>query len=455
MSGREDTRLIERLYGELSEQDARELERALEEDPALAAEAESFESTLGLMRRHEDEEPSPHLDSLILAHAREEATKLEASGQGVRGFLRKMFRSPSTGLLVAGSLAAVIAVVVIPPALLMRNSSPPAEVMARDIPAAAPSVVEQKSAERAFEYQDGLARQDEDRGGDRGEALGKVAPMTPPSEDVGFAPPGNAERKARAAATREEMKAKVEPRKPTVSQPAKEAALEEPPPPPPRPMDKAKGDADAAPKREPAKKLEAAKQEAPRDEVAMNEKSATADRASSNAGTAKDSKRADEPAPVTATTESEALSNDDAADFSATKKVPAQTTAPAGGLAGPTMFDANVYAADVIRAAEAQLAQKDSIGARRILINAMQRTNNTPAHGELALRVAQLDYAEGRFEDAARYARVAANVPGFAKRTQAAALANQALASSNETRAKRAAPAKADEAAPAAAEDAR
>jgi anti-sigma factor RsiW len=95
VSGREDTRLVDHLYGELSEKEAREYRRALDEDPALAEEASSFEETLGLLRQHEDEEPSPHLDSLILARAREEADKLAEDEKGLRGFFRKMLRRPA------------------------------------------------------------------------------------------------------------------------------------------------------------------------------------------------------------------------------------------------------------------------------------------------------------------------------------------------------------------------
>lgn len=440
MSGREDTRLIDHLYGELSEQDAREYQRALEEDPALAAEAESFESTLGLMREHEDEEPSPHLDALILAHARQEAEKLEERGQGVRGFLRKMFRSPSLGVVVAGSLAAVIAVAILPSMYLMRSASAPESLMVRDIPVVAQSAEESSGrAERSVAARRAIVEQQAPKGAEREEP-----------------PPPPAEMPVLARRDREPVK-----QEPAAKETAKREVADEAPP------------ATLAAKARPAKKAAIAPANekptlgAPKtaagvesDESGRSSRPADLGNAGASMGDGvaekkKDSTRTTD-APKAEEAERAPALDDDSASFAT--KAPAQTTAPAGGLAGPTPFDAAAYARDVLRAAEAQLAQKDSVGARRILINGMQRTVNTPAHGELALRVAQLDYAEGRYEDAARYARIAAVVPGFAKQAQAQALAKQALSSSNETRAKRAAPTapvKADEAAPSAAEDAR
>lgn len=133
MTEREDTRLVDYLYGELSEEEA----KAFGAEPARAEQAEELGQVLQTMRTLEDEAPPAHLDALILAHARESA---EANAnQGLVARLRKLFASPLAGLVAAGSLAAVLAVIALPvamrpsalePAYAPESAAPRSQVVA-------------------------------------------------------------------------------------------------------------------------------------------------------------------------------------------------------------------------------------------------------------------------------------------------------------------------------------
>lgn len=113
MSADKDNRLVDDLYDELSDEEARAYRRALDADPSEAAELESFRAMLGELRTIEDEEPPAHLDALVLAHARKAAEEAEAAAQkrGLRGFIRRVLGSPLAGLAVAGGVAALVALV--------------------------------------------------------------------------------------------------------------------------------------------------------------------------------------------------------------------------------------------------------------------------------------------------------------------------------------------------------
>jgi hypothetical protein len=112
----------------------------------------------------------------------------------------------------------------------------------------------------------------------------------------------------------------------------------------------------------------------------------------------------------------------------ADEDLPATTKAesPASGAPAAGPFDHAEFARDIIRAAETQLAAKDADGARRILVNGLGRVRGTPSYGHVVLRLAQLDFAERRFGDAARHAKAAAETPDFTRRNEAILLAQRA-----------------------------
>jgi hypothetical protein len=113
VSTEKDNRLVDYLYDELSEEESEAFERALESDEALSSELASMEQTLDALRTVEAEDPSPHLDSLILAHARQEAGEKKS-------WWRKVFASPVAGLVTAASVAMLAALVAVP--TMMRSS---------------------------------------------------------------------------------------------------------------------------------------------------------------------------------------------------------------------------------------------------------------------------------------------------------------------------------------------
>lgn len=113
VSNREDHRLVEHLYDELSPNEEQTFQRLLADDPSMADELHAFESTLGALR--EDlpaEDPAPHLDAKILAYARQAAA--ESEGASWLGRFRKFLRGPAIGLVAAGTAAIVGAFLVLP-----------------------------------------------------------------------------------------------------------------------------------------------------------------------------------------------------------------------------------------------------------------------------------------------------------------------------------------------------
>lgn len=128
MASREDTRLVDYLYGELSAKEAEEYRRELESDPSAAEELAAHEHVLETLRKIEDEEPSPHLDALILARAREAAEEGAVAAREARGrgWLRRLLDARWAGVAVAGSLAVVAAVILVP--VTMRSRGPSQEL---------------------------------------------------------------------------------------------------------------------------------------------------------------------------------------------------------------------------------------------------------------------------------------------------------------------------------------
>ena len=108
MSELEDNRLVDYLYGEMDPSERRAFQEEMQADQGLADTVGDMQSMLGSLRTLDTEEhPSDHLDSLILAQARQ-ATEPELS------WIQKLLRRPSWSLAFSGAVALAIAVVVLP-----------------------------------------------------------------------------------------------------------------------------------------------------------------------------------------------------------------------------------------------------------------------------------------------------------------------------------------------------
>lgn len=113
MSNREDHRLVEHLYDELSPSEEQAFRRLLADDDAMAADAAALEATLSNLREAlPAEEPAPHLDAKIMAYAREAAARSEE--QSWVGRFRRFLRGPALGLVAAGTAAVIGAFVILP-----------------------------------------------------------------------------------------------------------------------------------------------------------------------------------------------------------------------------------------------------------------------------------------------------------------------------------------------------
>ncbi|MEE2904173.1 MAG: hypothetical protein VYC39_17735 [Myxococcota bacterium] len=109
MSELEDNRLVDYLYGEMDPSERQAFQEDMEADQALAKTVEEMQSMLGSLRALEVEEaPSDHLDSLILAQAKQTIESQEES------WIQKLFGRPGLALAFSGAFALVIAVIVLP-----------------------------------------------------------------------------------------------------------------------------------------------------------------------------------------------------------------------------------------------------------------------------------------------------------------------------------------------------
>jgi len=104
---REDNRLVDYLYGEMADKDRRAFEEVLHEDAELADSVHGFESLLKDIRTVEMDDAPGHLDALVMAHARQK-TEAQIS------WISKLLRRPGFSLAVSGACALVLAVLVIP-----------------------------------------------------------------------------------------------------------------------------------------------------------------------------------------------------------------------------------------------------------------------------------------------------------------------------------------------------
>lgn len=104
----DEHRLVAYLYGELSEEEARGVEAALEADPHLRSQMDALASTQRLFGILEDPEPPPFVRTRILAHAHEAARS--AREERATGWWRRVrWRGalPAAGLVMTGVVAGI------------------------------------------------------------------------------------------------------------------------------------------------------------------------------------------------------------------------------------------------------------------------------------------------------------------------------------------------------------
>jgi protein TonB len=128
MSEHDDHRILDHLYAD----DPRAGGAApLSNDEA--EELETFRSLLARVRELPDEDPSPHLDSLILAHARAAAEKAEIAHQPA---WRRWMSSKGLSLALAATATVFVAVLVVPE---LRDQSDYEQVLPASVEPTAPA----------------------------------------------------------------------------------------------------------------------------------------------------------------------------------------------------------------------------------------------------------------------------------------------------------------------------
>jgi hypothetical protein len=451
---REDTQLVDLLYGELSKEEASEYRRTLESDAAKKQELESFENVLSVLRSTEDEAPSPHLDALILAQARQQADAIAAEGRerGLRGFIRKMLRSPIAGVAVVTSLVVAIAV----PALVLMQTPKRSAARYEEAPAvASPPPAPPREGElaqpeaQAYGPAAGMDEKtvalDETReakpspapptGGasarelDRakgnaslhaspkrapGPGFGRVRgevnkPASEPEPPAARAPVRDADDADLFAARRADEERRA---------PAKKAKLAEAPSAESKPADKAGA---AAPSESLAKDQRIGA-DVPADREAKTDRAPATPAQPRPPSGAKE--RADDALAEAATGKAEASKKAEPAP-------PAQSSA---GRAAPRAVEsasapsneraladdrAGTMAQDMIRAARSQVQARDVEGARHVLEEALAAVRGTPAAGDVELELATLELRQKRHLQAIAHARAAYATRGFEQKLAA------------------------------------
>ncbi|MEQ9500489.1 MAG: hypothetical protein RIT81_26680 [Deltaproteobacteria bacterium] len=436
MSRYDDSQLVDYLFDEMSEEDARAFEQAMSEDAALSAQVEGLEETLGVMREHEDEEPSKHLDALILATARQtaEAVQEEREASSFFGRFRKLLLTPAFGLAAAASLAVVAVVSVnvsnfmaepqttteaVPPGVTASARS--ADTPAQD-PAPEPKPVEE--AEDTFAF---------------GDELGDKAKLERDGFDRADDTDKNRESVARRAPKRRRARSARKPAPPPPKAPPKMLAKKTAPA--PVTGRSASGGAAA-----PATDLPTGGAAAPGAEGAMAREPTRQAVTKLDAADTADAKRpASTPTPAKPSVRSlgakrrfeDALSDDEApvAEAPAEAKVASKARVQADKevRASATLDDglseaqraANLASA-MVKAAEQEITRKQYDSARRIFGRATQRVRGTPSEGEVLLRWAYFERDQRRYEVCVSLADRASRVPGFTRKTEAERLVRDA-----------------------------
>lgn len=474
MTQYDDSHLVDYLFDEMSEEDARAFEQAMSEDAALSAEVDALSETLGVMRELEDAEPPPHLDALILATARQTAEAVQAEREEASwlGRLRKMLLTPAFGLAAAASLAVVVMVSVgigsfVSAPQEASEAVPPGFASAENESAARPAATPAPDDDLVEAEDEGFALDDLKAGKRKAEEkpldLAQPSPAPPkPRSTVrrrarsAPPPPEPIEEKSKLARASEgagagdslfdakdatsARAAKVPstsassgrmgdrrddtstPRSVTeapavgsVAQaPTMDSALE-------APRQAPTGGAAAGPQRQAATKsdmaaeLDVAKPRVTR-EVAKKSRTIVSADAPAPAPAPKTAPRP-EPAPAEAMAEE------------ADKESRAQARSGRlmdGDDAVSKHREAATLAATMVRAAEQEIARKEYDSARRIFGRAVQRVQGTPSEGEVLLRWAYFERDQRRYSVCVSLADRASRVPGFNRRSEAERLVQDA-----------------------------
>lgn len=397
MTTDKDSRLVDYLYDEMTDEEADAFERALESDPSLSSDLDGLEETLHVLRSVEEEEPPAHLDALILASAREAAKALEeeAEQSGLRGWIRKMFGSPIAGLIGAASVALVAAIVMVPG--MLAEKSAPADMEMEGIPA--PAVVAKQEARETMLAEESQAPRP---------AQDLVPPAEPePTPAPKLEPKGKREEKA-VRFNRPKRRTRTARRAP-VKRLKKKTAPKPAPMKQQRPatgLDDAQAGGDSPygdPPRGAAKKLGPAQPPAPPKPAAPRP-----------VATGEVAEAEDAPA-MTASDQglraerTETRSDRDEADDQKDREQAAKERMAAKEEQGRAM----------LAAARQEFARKNPTSGRRILVRALAVSRGAPVHAEIAFRLAQHDYDRGAYREAVRYGRIAASAPRFDKRSAA------------------------------------
>jgi hypothetical protein len=411
VAGEQDTRLVDYLYGELSKDERASLRRSLESDAELRRELESLEGVLAEVRTVPDEEPSPHLDALILAHARQEAGE-----RAPRGWLKKLFAIPAIPVAVAGTLAALVAIVV-SPVLTMHQMAPERAMTTSAAPAAQVDMPQSPPPQAPHE-----------------EVAGDVAAERPPEPDPAehAAPKPEAPRRAASARQPEAYRssslrdAKSKDERGPVSAETPKAKK-------PAPMTAPVLSEERLKKGE-SKELDApthARENAPRPAKAddssdlLEAKQEDAEMANKVVG---GQKNADKKARAVAAPPAEPA---------ASTPAPATTPAPApaqGQALSQSANEVQELARSMIRAADGEIDRGDRKAARATLHRALDRTRGTPSMGEVLLRIAELDEIEGKLALAIQDAEQAYAVPMFTGKLRALELVDRVSRKSGDKR---------------------
>ena len=418
MTEHEDNRLVEYLYGEMPEEDALAFERAMADDADLASEVDELDGVLGALREvDETDDPSPHLDSLVMAAARQEA---EAS-RPVAWWRRLLF-GPGFGVLAAGSCAVVLAVVFLP---MMKTSDMP--VAEPPLNAAAPAKVAEKRPMLAEEAErsavdEVIPAADQPNLGAGGDGFASGAGEGSSSG----ARPNIVATKRPARSARRVARAPAPKPKPAFAEAKKEARGKKAFERPSRELDfkaKDKRVAEAPAASAPAAGAPAARTASPRPQ---KRKRAMVERPAPPAGRVADLAKAEPAPPPPPEPEPEVDANEDRDDSVArgdtiVREIPrapkAQLRAGAvrKAIGGELQeverreAQAKVFARRVRQQANQKLAAGDVGGARKLYERSRREITGTLAYFEMTLWLARLEYDHGLYGRALALAQEASN----------------------------------------------
>lgn len=451
-SERDDSRLVEYLYGELSADEERAYERSLADDPEASADTRALASVLALAREADAPvEPPSFLDAKIMAAARAQA-EAQAEATRASGWRRWLSGSSVGGALIAVAASALVVLNldlleprIVEPTAAPRAPSPqheassnvaakleaqpageppPAATAAAPIAPAkeAQEAVEDAQRElRSLELRGALAK-DADRADEGGGGVGVGGLGASRARGAGSAGPADKRAALREEAATAELESPDPDARPTGARRQagadSYAGLDAPAEAPAEPAERAKSKqlslgADEASKSE----LDDASGAVAEKKTAKSKSDAVAsarddDGAVAAAGPAPARKPA--PAAPAAVAQAPATAAPPASEASAGDalapkgSIESGRASAAGGKAGevdPGVVRAAV--AVVLSNAEARIRSGDLTGARRELLEGRSRWGSQPAAAVLSLRLARLAEQRGQVAEARRWAQEA------------------------------------------------